>query len=66
MTKQAIIDKYAGFVISKTYTVFLFATVALFVGKLSGSEWSALAIFYVVGEKGISMIKLFRPKKEEE
>jgi hypothetical protein len=47
MSRQEIIDKYFGKAISKTFTVFIIATIALFTTKLTGSEWTIIAGVYI-------------------
>lgn len=47
MSKQEIIDKYFGKAISKTFTVFIIATIGLFSSKLTGSEWTIIAGIYI-------------------
>ena len=51
MSRQEIIDKYFGKAISKTFTVFIIATIALFTASLTGSEWTAIAIVYISATK---------------
>jgi lipopolysaccharide export LptBFGC system permease protein LptF len=47
MSRQEIIDKYFGKAISKTFMVFIIATIALFTTKLTGSEWTIIAGVYI-------------------
>ncbi len=51
MSRQEIIDKYFGKAISKTFTVFIIATIALFTAHLTGTEWTAIAIVYISATK---------------
>lgn len=51
MSRQEIIDRYFGKAISKTFTVFIIATIGLFGAKLTGSEWTAIAIVYISATK---------------
>jgi len=51
MNRQEYIDKYLGKAISKTFTVFLIATTALFGSKLTGSEWTVIATAYIGSTK---------------
>ena len=51
MSRQEIIDKYFGKAISKTFTVFIIATIGLFSTKLTGAEWTAIAIDYISATK---------------
>ena len=43
-----IIDKYLGKWASRKLVVFVIATFALFFEKLDGSNWSYIAIVYIV------------------
>jgi len=47
MSRQEIIDRYFGKAISKTFTVFIIATVALFTAHLTGAEWTVIAGIYI-------------------
>lgn len=59
MSKQEYIDKYLGKAISKTFTVFLIATAALFGSKLTGTEWTVIATAYIGSTKVTeTMLKL--------
>ena len=51
MSRQEILDRYFGKAISKTFTVFIIATIGLFSTKLTGSEWTAIAIVYISATK---------------
>ena len=51
MSKQEFIDKYLGKAISKTFTVFLIATLYLYFGKLNGSQWIVIATVYLGSTK---------------
>ena len=62
MSRQEIIDKYFGKAISKTFTVFIIATVALFTAKLSGAEWTTIAAIYIVNVKVTETILKFKNK----
>ena len=62
MSRQEIIDKYFGKAISKTFTVFIIATVALFTAKLSGAEWTTIATIYIGSVKVTETILKFKNK----
>lgn len=62
MSRQEIIDKYFGKAISKTFTVFIIATVALFTAKLSGAEWTTIAAIYIGSVKVTETILKFKNK----
>lgn len=47
MSRQEIIDRYFGKAISKTFTVFIIATIALFTTNLTGTEWTVIATAYI-------------------
>lgn len=47
MSSKEVIDRYFGKAISKTFTVFIIATVGLFSSKLTGSEWTIIAGVYI-------------------
>lgn len=47
MSRQEIIDKYFGKAISKTFTVFIIATIGLFTAHLTGAEWTVIAGIYI-------------------
>lgn len=51
MSKQEFIDKYFGKAISKTFTVFIIATIGLFSAHLTGSEWTIIAAGYIGSTK---------------
>jgi hypothetical protein len=62
MSRQEIIDKYFGKAISKTFTVFIIATVALFVTKLTGTEWTIIASVYLGSVKATETILKLKDK----
>ncbi len=47
MSRQQFIDKYLNKAVSKTLSVTAIATVALFMDKLSGTEWTVIATAYI-------------------
>lgn len=47
MSRQEFIDKYLGKAISKKLIVFIIATIALFTGKITGSEWIIISTAYI-------------------
>ena len=62
MSRQEIIDKYFGKAISKTFTVFIIATIGLFSTKLTGSEWTIIASVYLGSTKATETILKLRDK----
>jgi len=62
MSRQEIIDKYFGKAISKTFTVFIIATVALFTTKLTGTEWTTIAAIYIGSTKVTETILKLKEK----
>jgi len=62
MSRQEIIDRYLGKAISKTFTVFILATIALFTTKLSGAEWTIIASVYLGSTKATETILKLRDK----
>ena len=62
MSRQEIIDKYFGKAISKTFTVFIIATVALFTASLTGTEWTIIASVYLGSTKATETILKLRDK----
>jgi len=62
MSRQEIIDKYFGKAISKTFTVFIIATVALFLGHLTGMEWTTIASIYIGSVKVTETILKLKDK----
>ena len=62
MSRQEIIDKYLGKAISKTFTVFIIATIALFATKLTGAEWTIIASVYLGSTKATETILKLRDK----
>lgn len=47
MSRQEIIDKYLGKAISKKLIVFIISTIALFTGKVTGTEWIIISTAYI-------------------
>jgi len=62
MSRQEIVDRYFGKAISKTFTVFIIATIALFVGVLSGSEWTIISAIYLGSTKATETILKLKNK----
>jgi len=62
MSRQEFIDRYLGKAISKTFTVFLIATAALFSTKLSGAEWTIIATAYIGSTKVTETILKLKDK----
>ena len=62
MSKQEFLDKYFGKAISKTFTVFIVATIALFTLKLTGSEWTVIATVYLGSTKATETILKLKNK----
>jgi hypothetical protein len=47
MSKKEFIDKYLGKAISKKLVAFIIATVALFTGNVTGTEWIVISTAYI-------------------
>ena len=62
MSRQEIIDRYLGKAISKTFTVFIIATIALFAAKLTGTEWTVIATAYVGATKWTETVLKLKDK----
>lgn len=62
MSRQELIDRYLGKAISKTFTVFIIATAALFATKLTGTEWTVIASVYLGSTKATETILKLRDK----
>lgn len=62
MSRQEIIDKYFGKAISKTFTVFIIATIALFTTHLTGTEWTVIAGVYIGTVKATETILKLKEK----
>ena len=62
MSRQEIIDRHLGKAISKTFTVFIIATIALFTVNLTGAEWTIIASVYLGSTKATETILKLRDK----
>lgn len=62
MSRQEFIDKYLGKAISKTFTVFIIATAALFTKHLTGTEWTTIAAIYIGSTKVTETLLKLRDK----
>ena len=62
MSRQEIIDRYLGKAISKTFTVFVIATCALFMKDLTGTEWTIIATAYIGSTKVTETILKLKDK----
>lgn len=51
MSNKEFIDKYFGKTISKTFFVFLIATVSLYFDKINGMQWITIATVYIGSTK---------------
>lgn len=51
MSSKEIIDKYFGKAISKTFFVFLIATVSMYYNKINGTQWIIIATTYIGSTK---------------
>lgn len=60
MSRREFIDKYLNKSISKTLTITIIATIALFTGKLTGTEWTAIAMTYIGTQKAIDYMMAFK------
>ena len=52
---RAVVDKALAKVVSRKFTVFALATVFLYLGHLSGDQWTAVSLGYI-GIQGIADI----------
>ena len=62
MSRQEIIDKYFGKAISKTFTVIIIATIALFTSNLTGKEWTIIVSIYLGSTKVTETILKLKDK----
>lgn len=62
MSRQEFLDKYLGKAISKTFTVFIVATIALFATKLTGAEWTVIAGLYLGSTKATETLLKLKDK----
>ena len=62
MSRQEIIDRFFGKAISKTFTVFIIATIALFSVNLTGTEWTIIASVYLGSTKATETILKLKDK----
>ena len=62
MSRQELIDRYLGKAISKTFTVFIIATIALFTGHLTGLEWTTIVAIYIGSTKATETILKLKDK----
>lgn len=62
MSRQEIIDRFFGKAISKTFTVFIIATIALFSANLTGTEWTIIATAYIGSVKVTETVLKLRDK----
>jgi hypothetical protein len=58
---KPFVDKILNWTISKKLTVFFIATILIFAGKITGSEWIYVALMYI-GTQG--MIDLYNRIKK--
>ena len=47
MSRQEFLDRYLGKAISKKLIAFIIATIALFTGKVTGTEWIIISTAYI-------------------
>lgn len=62
MSNREFIDKYFGRTISKTFFVFLIATVFLYCSKITGTEWITIAAIYIGSTKVTDTILKLKEK----
>ena len=62
MSGREWIDRWFGKAISKTFTVFIIATFALFRDKLTGGEWTVIAGLYIGTVKATEIILKLKDK----
>jgi len=62
MSRQEFLDKYFGKAISKTFSVFIIATIGLFCAKLTGTEWTVVASAYIGATKWTETVLKLKDK----
>lgn len=62
MSSKEIIDKYFGKAISKTFFVFLVATLFLYMNKINGIQWITIATVYIGSSKVTDTILKLKDK----
>jgi len=62
MSNREFIDRYLGKAISKTFTVFIIATIALFRERLTGTEWTVIVAIYIGSTKVTETILKLKDK----
>lgn len=62
MSNKEFLDRYFGKAISKTFFVFLVATVSLYYNKVTGTEWITIATVYIGSAKVTDTILKLKDK----
>lgn len=62
MSNREFIDKYFGKTISKTFFVFLIATLFLYYNKINGTQWITIAAIYIGSAKVTDTILKLKDK----
>jgi len=57
MSRREFIDRYLGKGISKKLMVFVIASIALFIGKLTSMDWVIIAGIYIGSQTVIDVFK---------
>lgn len=57
MSRKEFIDRYLGKGISKKLMVFIIASIALFIGKLTSTDWVIIAGIYIGSQTVIDVFK---------
>lgn len=62
MSNKEFLDRYFGKAISKTFFVFLVATLFLYLDKVTGTEWITIATVYIGSAKVTDTILKLKDK----
>jgi hypothetical protein len=62
MSRQQFIDKYLNKTVSKTLSVTMIATVALFMDKITGTEWTVIVAAYISATKWTETVLKLKDK----
>ena len=57
MSRREFVDRYLGKGISKKLMVFVIASIALFIGKLTSTDWVIIAGIYIGSQTVIDVFK---------
>ena len=63
MSRKEFVDRYLAKGISKKLTVFLIGSIALFTGKLTGTDWVIVSAVYIGSQTAVDIYeKLLKSK----